>query len=136
MKKVVCNVLYDTKLPVVVREIATNHELNLGIFDDKKVALISSEILTRIFDQVGKDEYGVMFVSDCRINELLVPESKMNNPLISERLIGSVDEFVKRNNYVVDYTSKKGQRELQEIIGYAKERIAQTCAEDEEVLGK
>ena len=67
---------------------------------------------------------------------LLVPESKMNNPLISEKLIGSVDEFVKRNNYVVDYTSKKGQRELQEIIGYAKERIAQTCAEDEEVLGK
>ena len=37
MKKVVCNVLYDSKLPVVVREIATNHELNLGIFDDKKL---------------------------------------------------------------------------------------------------
>ena len=134
MKKIVCNVLYDTILFVERRNIG-KYEMCLGLFEDKKDALISSNILMKVFEKDGK-RYGIECVYSSKINEKLVPEVKMNNPMLQKELRSSVNDFVKNNCYIVDYIDKRGQKELQEIVEYVKENVRQTYIEDEANLNK
>ncbi len=136
MKKVVCNVLYETTLPVYDKKFGVKNELNVGIFGDKKSALVSAEILRIIFQEADINEYGISFVYEKIINEKFVPESRMNNPLIKDSLVSGVDDFVKRNYFVVDFVNKKGQQELQELIDVAEGRISLCYAKDKDVFEK
>ena len=136
MEKVVCNVLYETILPVHNRKFGAKNELNVGIFKDKKSALVSAEILHIIFQEADINEYGISFVYEKIINEKFVPESRMSNRLIKDNLMSSVDDFVKKNCFVVDFVNKKGQQELQELIDVAEGRISIWYAKDTDVFEK
>ena len=133
MKKVVCNVLHKTSLVVKFREGYDKTTINLGLFPEKKSALISVGILENILHET-RGIKGIAYIGCWHIDEVLVPESRMQNELMQRNLVNDVDDFVQKNSYVVEYANKYGQNKLEEIIGYEKERIIQTYVEDDDTL--
>jgi len=131
MKKIQCNVLYDAKLIATNSKIGS-FKIDLGLFDDRRVALISMEILKQV-----SDENNNQFSYESKIEEFYVPDSKMSNPVIEKRLVKSINDFVSKNVYTEDFAIKNGQDKLYEIIEKAHNAfVKNNCNNEYEDLSK
>ena len=77
---------------------------------------------------------GIEYIGFDRIGEILVPENRVKHPHFNKILINSIEEFCLGDAIVNDYVKKNGQSALQEVIAYAKERVAHIYAEDEDMI--
>lgn len=137
MKKVVCNVLYDTKLPVMYNEYGQIvHEL--GLFDNAKDATIASNILARIFVRLN-ETLGISYIEAYDIKEVFIPEDMMNNYFIKDKLVSSLDDFVENNAIVKYFVEQNGEDSLQEITNNTIAEVNESfkpSQEDESKLSK
>lgn len=130
MKKVICNVLYKATLPILHKEIGKIN-YNLGLFDDKKLAQTACVIEQDVFSNTGN----IYYVGSPNIEEVFVPEDRMQQSQVQYNLVTSINGFTQKDSFIARYKSEKGSESLNSIVDNAIARVGQT-EENEEVSSK
>lgn len=106
MEKIICNVLYEAKLPIDYKEHGLyNH--NIGMFENSNDAVITARIVKKVL--LGQKNL-VSSVGDCEVVKVLVPENE------NKKYYSSVKQACANNIHVRNFINLKGKDCLQTLI--------------------
>ena len=112
MKKVLCNLLYEVKIPVTHKELG-DVPLDLGIFVDMEDAECAGMLSKKI---LSMDDYDFLAVGDYEVNNEYIPESEMKSPKVVNRLHKDLNHFALNDNFIKNFMNKYGFIALSEIL--------------------
>lgn len=121
MKKVLCNVLYEVKIPVHHKEMG-NIALDVGLFAEKEDAEFAGMITKRILD--GSEDYELMLsVYDYSVAREYLPDSEMKNQQNNTRYYSDLNHFAMNDKFVKDFVNKYGVDSLEMLACDCMEEI-------------
>ena len=113
MKKVLCNVLYEVKIPVTHRELG-DVPIDLGLFVDMEDAecagLLSKKVLS------NQEDFDFLAVEDADIHNAYIPESEMKTQAVSVRLHNDLTHFAVTDSFIKHFTDKYGMVALEMLV--------------------
>ena len=115
MKKVLCNALYEAKMPIMYQELG-HYVHKLGLFEHEQDALIASNVLTKV---LNRQRELISWVDNYSIDVVYVPESEIIE--YHENL----EDFLVNDCHAVFFADKKGVDELQKIVAETQKEISE-----------
>lgn len=121
MKKVLCNVLYEVKIPVYHKEMG-DISLDVGLFDEKEDAEVAGMITKRILDN-SEDYEQMLSVFDYSVAREYLPDSEMRNQQNSTRYYPDLNHFAMNDKFVNDFIDTNGITALETLVCECMEEI-------------
>ena len=113
MKKVLCNVLHNVKIPAYRNDLG-RVSIDLGLFNEREDAECAGMLVKKILE--AENGFGFLSVGNYDIQREYIPDSEMNNPMVVSRYNEDLEKFVQKNAYTNYYIEKFGATEFSMMV--------------------